>query len=71
MFTAMSDAAVSRAFLEAGASAFVSKMRAEDLLCRLSSECVLTEPEGDRANLGGSSSSETLFARNEHRLPRR
>jgi DNA-binding NarL/FixJ family response regulator len=32
MFTAMSDAAVSQAFLEAGASAFVSKMRAEDLL---------------------------------------
>ena len=32
MFTAMNDAAASQAFLQAGASAFVSKIRAEDLL---------------------------------------
>jgi DNA-binding NarL/FixJ family response regulator len=32
VFTAMNDAAASQAFLQAGASAFVSKIRAEDLL---------------------------------------
>ena len=32
MFTAMNDPAIRQAFLEAGASAFVSKTRAEDLL---------------------------------------
>ena len=40
MFTAMNDAAVSQAFLEAGASAFVSKISAEDLLSTVKRVCI-------------------------------
>ena len=40
MFTAMNDAAASQAFLEAGASAFVSKIRAEDLLSIVKRVCI-------------------------------
>ena len=40
MFTAMSDPASSQAFLEAGASAFVSKTEAGDLLSTIKRLCV-------------------------------
>ena len=40
MFTAMNDAAASQAFLEAGASAFVSKIRTEDLLSTVKRVCI-------------------------------
>lgn len=40
MFTAMNDAAVSRAFLEAGASAFISKAGAGDLLSTIKRLCI-------------------------------
>ena len=39
MFTAMNDSAASQAFLAAGASAFVSKIRAEDLLSTVKRVC--------------------------------
>ena len=40
MFTAMADPAVSQAFLEAGASAFVSKETAGDLLSIIKRLCI-------------------------------
>ena len=40
MFTALNDAEVSQAFLEAGASAFVSKINAEDLLSTVKRLCM-------------------------------
>ena len=40
MFTAMSDPASSQAFLEAGASAFVSKTEAGDLLSTIKRLCI-------------------------------
>ena len=40
IFTAMNDAAVSQAFLEAGASACVSKISAEDLLSTVKRVCI-------------------------------
>ena len=40
MFTAMNDAAVSQAFLDAGASAFVSKIRAGELLSTIKRLCI-------------------------------
>ena len=40
VFTAMDDAAVGQTFLEAGASAFVSKMRAEDLPSTVKRVCI-------------------------------
>ena len=40
MFTAMNDRAASQAFLEAGASAVVSKIRAEDLLSTVKRVCI-------------------------------
>ena len=40
MFSAMNDPAISHAFLEAGASAFVSKTGAEDLLSTLKRLCI-------------------------------
>jgi DNA-binding NarL/FixJ family response regulator len=40
VFTAMNDPAVSQAFFDAGASAFVSKMAAEDLLSTIKRLCV-------------------------------
>jgi DNA-binding NarL/FixJ family response regulator len=40
MFTAMADPAASKAFFEAGASAFVSKVAAEDLLSTIKRLCI-------------------------------
>ena len=40
VFTAMNDPTVSQAFFDAGASAFVSKMAAEDLLSTIKRLCV-------------------------------
>jgi DNA-binding NarL/FixJ family response regulator len=40
MFTAMADQATSQAFLEAGASAFVSKLASEDLLSTIQRLCI-------------------------------
>ena len=40
MFTAMADPAVSQAFLEAGASAFVSKVAAGELLATIKRLCI-------------------------------
>jgi DNA-binding NarL/FixJ family response regulator len=40
MFTAMNDPAIRQAYLEAGASAFVSKTRAEDLLSTIKRLCI-------------------------------
>ena len=40
MFTAIADPATSQAFLEAGASAFVSKLASEDLLSTIKRLCI-------------------------------
>ena len=40
MFTAMDDPALSQAFLDAGASAFVSKAEAKDLLSTIKRLCI-------------------------------
>jgi DNA-binding NarL/FixJ family response regulator len=40
MFSAMNDLVISQAFLEAGASAFVSKAKAQDLLSTIQRLCV-------------------------------
>ena len=40
VFTAMNDSTISQAFFEAGASAFVSKVAAEDLLSTIKRLCV-------------------------------
>ena len=40
MFSAMNDAVTSQAFLEAGASAFVSKAQAQDLLSTIQRLCI-------------------------------
>ena len=40
MFTAMADPATGRAFLDAGASAFISKLASEDLLSTIKRLCI-------------------------------
>ena len=40
MFTAIADPATSQAFLEAGASAFISKLASEDLLSTIKRLCI-------------------------------